>query len=122
MTSAGQVTAASQGALAFTDAYPRLFGESYRVAYRLLGDRADAEDVAAETCARAYSRWRAVNDYAEPWCVRVAGNLALDLLRSRARRSRRNAVESVVRDEFDASIDRLDLYDALSRLSRRQRE
>src|SRR3954447_3508012 len=122
MTSAGQVTAASQGALAFTDAYPRLFGEAYRVAYRLLGDRAEAEDVASETCARAFSRWRSITDYAEPWCVRVAGNLGLDILRARARRAKRRDRGPTLRDEMDASVDRLDLYEALSRLPRRQRE
>src|SRR5947209_10927791 len=47
----GQVTVGQPGSVAFTDAYPRLFHDAYRVAYRLLGDRTEAEDVAAETCA-----------------------------------------------------------------------
>ena len=32
-------------------------GAAYRVGYRLLGERTAAEDIAAETLARAYSRW-----------------------------------------------------------------
>jgi RNA polymerase sigma factor (sigma-70 family) len=118
----GGVTVGQPGSLAFTDAYPRLFNEAYRVAYRLLGDRTEAEDVAAETCARAYSRWRSVADYAEPWCVRVAANQALDLLRSRARAAKRGRVERTARDESVVSIERLDLFAALSALPRRQRE
>ena len=50
--------------------------QTLQVAYRLLGDRTEAEDVAQEACARTYSRWASVRDHAEPWCVRVASNLA----------------------------------------------
>src|SRR4051794_14940608 len=111
------------GPLAFPDAYPRLFADAYRVAYRLLGGRAEAEDVAQETCARAYSRWRGITDYAEPWCVRVAGNLALDLLRARARAARRAPdMASPGYDDTASTVDRLDLYAALAALPKRQRE
>ena len=122
MVAFGEVTVAQLGPVAFGDAYPRLFAEAYRVAYRLLGDRTEAEDVAAETCARAYSRWRTVSDYAEPWCVRVAGNQALDVLRSRSRAARRGQDHRPERDEAASAIDRLDLYRALTALPRRQRE
>ena len=113
---------AHSGRIAFTDAYPRLFDEAYRVAYRLLGNRTEAEDVAAETCARAYSRWRGVADYAEPWCIRVAGNLALDILRARARAARQDQSQQRPSDDFATSTERLDLYRALKLLPRRQRE
>jgi RNA polymerase sigma-70 factor (ECF subfamily) len=122
ITSVRQVDVVRREPLAFTDAYPRLFAEAYRVGYRLLGNRTEAEDIAAETCARAYSRWRGVNDYAEPWCVRVAGNLALDLLRGRARAMRRQRAERLVTDEITTSVDRMDLYATLRSLPRRQRE
>jgi RNA polymerase sigma factor (sigma-70 family) len=118
----GGMSVSQVAPVAFADAYPRLFADAYRVAYRLLGDRAEAEDVAAETCARAYSRWRSIIDYAEPWCVRVAGNQALDLLRARSRAARRGTEQSHRRDAVADSIDRLDLYAALSDLPRRQRE
>ena len=122
MVAFGEVTLGLSGPIPFTEAYPRLFAEAYRVAFRLLGDRTEAEDVAAETCARAYSRWRSVADYAEPWCVRVAGNQALDLLRARARAARRGRDTLVPCDESGSSIERLDLYAALTSLPRRQRE
>ena len=39
---------------------------AYRVAFRVLGDRGDAEDVAQEALARAFARWRTVSSHAEP--------------------------------------------------------
>jgi len=107
----------------FEDEYSLLFAASYRVAYRLLGDRGDAEDVAQEACARAYSRWSSVRDYARPWCIRVAGNLALDKLRA-AERARRHADGAVALplDECAATAARLDLYRALESLPARQRQ
>jgi RNA polymerase sigma-70 factor (sigma-E family) len=118
-----EATAASASTATFEEVFPALIRDSYRVAYRLLGDRSEAEDVAQEACARAYSRWSSIRDHAEPWCVRVASNLALDLLRARTRALRRN--ERLRADETAAGpkIDeRLDLYAALEKLPRRQRE
>jgi len=107
----------------FEEVFPVLNRDAYRVAYRLLGDRSEAEDVAQEACARTYSRWASVRDHAEPWCVRVASNLALDLLRARTRALRRNerlrTNEVAVVPRVD---ERLDLYAALEKLPRRQRE
>src|SRR3954468_24609226 len=116
-----EVSVAHPGVPPFEDAYPRLYQDAYRVAYRLLGDRTEAEDVAQEACARAYSRWRGVHEYAEPWCVRVAGNLALDALRAKSRSVKRQ--ERLAREPErpgDTGVDvRLDLHAALASLSRR---
>jgi RNA polymerase sigma-70 factor (sigma-E family) len=118
-----EATAIPTSSLTFEEVFPILIRDAYRVAYRLLGDRSEAEDVAQEACARAYSRWSSVKDHAEPWCVRVASNLALDLLRARTRAVRRNerlrANDSATAPAVD---ERLDLYAALEKLSRRQRE
>jgi RNA polymerase sigma-70 factor (sigma-E family) len=122
MVAYGEAAVTHAGSVAFAEAYPRLFAEAYRVAYRLLGVRAEAEDVAQESCARAYSRWRGIVDYAEPWCVRVAGNLALDLLRARARAARRAPDMAGAGQQGPPSVDRLDLYRALAALPKRQRE
>jgi RNA polymerase sigma factor (sigma-70 family) len=54
--------------------------------------------------------------------VRVAGNQALDVLRGRARAARRGHETRPQRDEVADSLNRLDLYAALSQLPRRQRE
>lgn len=107
----------------FEEVFPVLTRDAYRVAYRLLGDRNEAEDIAQEACARAYSRWSSVRDHAEPWCVRVASNLALDSLRARTRAIRRNdRLKSSEQLRDPAVDDRLDLYAALAKLPRRQRE
>lgn len=121
----GEVTALRRGTTAFEEAFPRLYADAYRVAFRLLGERSEAEDVAQEACARAYSRWSSVHDYAEPWCVRVAGNLALDALRARTRavkRHERLISEHTTVTRPAGSEERLDLYAALSDLPKRQRE
>jgi RNA polymerase sigma-70 factor (sigma-E family) len=119
----GEVAVARRGLPTFDDAFPRLFQDAYRVAFRLLGERSEAEDVAQEACARAYSRWSSVHDYAEPWCVRVAGNLALDVLRARTRAVRRQERLEAAPPPGGASVDeRLDLFGALTELPKRQRE
>jgi RNA polymerase sigma factor (sigma-70 family) len=126
----GEATALRRGITSFEDAFPRLYADAYRVAFRLLGERSEAEDVAQEACARAYSRWSSVHDYAEPWCVRVAGNLALDVLRARTRAVRRQerlvtaqtTGSGALRSGEVGADERLDLYAALAELPKRQRE
>ena len=63
---------------AFEAAKPRLFG----LAYRMLGSRAEAEDVVQE----AYVRWHQADDAsirnAEAWLVTTATRLAIDRLRA----------------------------------------
>jgi DNA-directed RNA polymerase specialized sigma24 family protein len=44
----------------FDEAFVALHRAAYRVAYKLLGERAEAEDVAQEALARALVRWRKV--------------------------------------------------------------
>jgi RNA polymerase sigma-70 factor (ECF subfamily) len=62
---------------AFEAVRPRLFG----LAYRMLGSRADAEDIVQET----YVRWHQVEpervENAEAWLVTAATRLAIDRLR-----------------------------------------
>ncbi|MHB8636874.1 MAG: RNA polymerase sigma factor [Fimbriimonadaceae bacterium] len=60
----------------------------YNMAYRLTGNRADAEDLTQEAYYRAY---RSFEDYEgdrpfENWIFRIVTRLFLDLLRSRRRR------------------------------------
>jgi len=69
----------------FEAAFDELFPRAVRLANRLLGDRAAAEDVAAEALARAYARWSKVASlpYRDGWVLKVATNLAIDRLRRR---------------------------------------
>lgn len=105
----------------FEAAFDGLFQRAFVVARRILGDAAGAEDVAAESLARAYANWHKICDrpWLEGWVVRVATNLALDVVRARGR------VGAAVPD--DATVDddvavRLALAAAMARLPRRQRE
>ena len=66
--------------VAFRDLYPRAF----RLAVRMLGNRAVAEDLAAETMARAYARWERLDpDRRAGWVLRVTSNQAIDLMRKK---------------------------------------
>jgi RNA polymerase sigma factor (sigma-70 family) len=69
----------------FEAAFDELFPRAVRLANRLLGDRAAAEDVAAEALARTYARWPKVSGlpYRDGWVLKVATNLAIDRLRRR---------------------------------------
>src|SRR3984957_2991833 len=71
--------------LGFDLAFEGLYQLAYRVAFRVLGDRGDAEDVAQETLARAAVRWSRLKDRPEGWVTRVASNLAIDRYRRRKR-------------------------------------
>ena len=110
-------------AATFDDRFTALAAVAYRVAYRLLGDRSDAEEIAQEALARAYVRWRKVSAYDEPWVARVATNLAID-------RWRKRKPTIVFEDELgiptpgpDAlALERVGLIEAIARLPRRQRE
>lgn len=60
----------------------------YRVAWRMLGDATEAQDVAQEALLRLWQnaeRWRGDGPGLSAWLIRVATNLCLDRLRSRAR-------------------------------------
>jgi RNA polymerase sigma factor (sigma-70 family) len=105
----------------FVAAFPALSAAAYGVAYRLLGDREDARDVAQEALVRAYVRWRRVSQLALPpaWVAKVSGNLAIDVLR---RRSRRALLQEPCGAAEASADDRLDLQQALMALPRRQRE
>jgi RNA polymerase sigma factor (sigma-70 family) len=106
----------------FTARYDALRRLAYRPAYRLLGSRAAGEDIADETLARAFARWRRISSHADAWVVRVATNLALDVGRERARAARQGQalVDPAMVDPH--SELRLDLQAALRSLPKRQRE
>lgn len=64
----------------------RLGPLAYRVALRMLGDRAEAEDLAQEALLRLWKiapEWRAGEAKVSTWLYRVVTNLATDRLRRR---------------------------------------
>lgn len=67
----------------FDEHWTRVYG----VLFRLVGDRAEAEDLALETFWRLYTRPPHTGDNLEGWLYRVAANLGLNALRAHKRRS-----------------------------------
>lgn len=104
----------------FDRAFDPLYRLAYRMAFRILGDRGDAEDVAQETMARTMLRWGRLQGRPEAWVTRVSVNLAIDRYRKRRRSSRPLLGPVVVTDPHVA--ERLDLAGALRHLPRRQRQ
>ena len=97
----------------------------HAAAHRLLGERADAEDVTHELFVglpRILAGWDAARGSLGPWLRRVSVRLALMRLRSGRRRREVDvgAVASLVA-RTDEPHDRLTMADALERLSDEQR-
>jgi RNA polymerase sigma factor (sigma-70 family) len=78
-----------------SDPFERLFAAEYprvvAIAHRVLGDRAEAEDVAQEVFLDYHRRHDAEADFAPAWLHRAAAHGALNRVRSRQRRQRREA-------------------------------
>src|SRR5215469_9180495 len=108
---------AAAAAAVFDPLRPRLV----RVAYRMLGSMADAEDVVQEAFIRWMAADRASVDQPEAFLRRTVARLALDVLKS-ARRRRETYVgpwlpEPVVEAEDEVDDVTLPLLLALERLS-----
>ena len=104
----------------FEEAFDELFPRAVRLATRLLGDRAAAEDVAAEAMARAYARWPKVSGlpYRDGWLLKVTTNLAIDRLRRRP-----PEIVPAPEGDFEEGVElRLALNAALLTLAPRQRQ
>jgi RNA polymerase sigma factor (sigma-70 family) len=105
----------------FDEAFDRLFHIAYRSAFRLLGSREDAEDVAIEALARAAIRWRRLLPEPDPWVTTVSVNLSIDLLRRRKRAP--SPDQGPATSTLDGLVERrIDLARDLERLPRRQRD
>jgi len=77
-----------EGQIRFNDLMGETYKKVYNMAYRLSGNRNDAEDLTQEAFYRAY---RSFADYEgdrpfENWIFRIVTRLFLDLLRNRRRR------------------------------------
>lgn len=106
--------------LDFELAFQDLFMRAMRLAYRMLGDAATAEDVAADTMVIAYARWDRVAalPHREGWILRTAAHLAIKASRKRPVELQHDATFTF---EEDSAI-RVALLQAMQKLSRRQRD
>jgi RNA polymerase sigma-70 factor (ECF subfamily) len=80
--------------------YDRFGAVLYAVAFRITSEKADAEEVVMEAFAQAWrdaGRFDASRGSAAAWLTMMARSRALDLVRSRARRTR--ITETAARDE-----------------------
>ena len=85
--------------------YDRFGGAVYALAYRIVGNRADAEDVTQEAFAQAWrqaERYDAARSTAAGWLLMIARSRALDRVRSHA-----SAVRSAV-----VPVDDIDSFGA----------
>jgi RNA polymerase sigma-70 factor, ECF subfamily len=81
-----------QGAVATFDAlYRAEFGRVTRIARRIVGDQAEAEDVAQEVFAALARRAHGLDQNARAWLHATAVRRSLDAVRARNRRSAREA-------------------------------
>jgi RNA polymerase sigma-70 factor (ECF subfamily) len=122
MTAIGQQEQPSAADQDYAVQFPQLWQKAYVVAYRVLGSKTGAEDVAQETLAKAYSWWSRISKSPQGWVAKVAYGMAIDQIR-RQRVGRAALVEASEADERDPRIeDRMDLMAAIERLPRRQRQ
>jgi len=125
---------ASLSARSFEDLFLENWGPVYRLLVRMLGDPAEAEDLALETFFRFYRRPPQAGDGYNPggWLYRVATNLGLHSIRSFKRRERyelaagKAALESPPEDQpaaiFENEEDHRLARLALARLNPRRAE
>jgi RNA polymerase sigma-70 factor (ECF subfamily) len=103
---------------AFEALFRRYYQQVYRVAYRLVGSREEAEDLAQETFIKLHSHpladGRAPN--VGGWLYRVVTNLGYNTLRARSRQDRRHQrAEEVVEREYPAKEAEQDPAEVASR-------
>ncbi len=113
----------------FTVMFAGLYASAFHAAFRLLGDRDAADEIAQEACAKACLRWDRIRKRHEPrpWIVHKATTLALREWNRRARAvSNPPGAEPESTDVSSplAPVDerRADLHRALATLPRRQRQ
>jgi len=91
---------------AFADVAAEQLDAVYRYLVYLTGDRAAAEDLAAETFEKAFRMWRRFDPRRgspRTWLCRIARTVAIDWFRAESRRKRRE--ETYARDLGDQTED-----------------
>jgi RNA polymerase sigma-70 factor, ECF subfamily len=87
--------------------YERYGSVLYAVAYRIVGQRADAEEVVVEAFAQAWreaARFETGRGSVAGWLTTIARSRALDLVRARSRRDRITASAAADRPEHSPAM------------------
>jgi len=101
----------------FDEFYAATFPVLRSQLFAYLGDRAEAQDVVQEAFCRAFSKWKHVSEYQDPfaWVRRVAWNLATS--RFRRRKTAANFLRSQREEHTEGpSPDRVALVAALAKI------
>jgi RNA polymerase sigma-70 factor (ECF subfamily) len=121
---------------ALDELFRRYRGLAYRVAYRLLGNEADALDAVQEGFVKVMTHLHGFQGRSsfKTWLLRVVSNASLDLGRQRGRREQFHREDAALEAELDTPVSSLDpgrdleradqrrlLMDALARLPEAQR-
>lgn len=105
----------------------------FRSAYRLTGNRADAEDVVQEVCVRAFAHLEAMRALEQPktWLLKIAYRVFVDGVRRRARSpvraggedfdAIRTSDDPTPEERVDAELTERRLLTAFAKLDREQR-
>ena len=75
------------------------YGRVVAVAHRVLADRSEAEDVAQEVFLQFHRKQRAEAPHASGWLYRAAVHTALNRIRGRRRRERRELAQATGREQ-----------------------
>jgi RNA polymerase sigma-70 factor (ECF subfamily) len=94
----GWVMAREDKAARFEQLFLAEYGKVTAVAYRVLGDSHEAEDVAQEVFCSFYRQHAPDASYAPAWLSRAAVHTALNVVRGKRRRERRETQEAVERE------------------------
>jgi RNA polymerase sigma-70 factor (ECF subfamily) len=91
---------------------------AFRVAYGVLRNREDAEDVAQEALAKAYQNFRKLRerDRFRAWLVRIAWRLAIDRQRAERRRVTREVDALDTATTADTAVETMMLRERIDRL------
>lgn len=114
--------------------FDRLFLDQYErvaaIAFRILGDRDEAEDVAQDVFYSYYRQHAPDAPYASAWLARASAHTALNVIRGRQRRSRREesveaerAIHDVPADPEQTALEaerRVEVREALARIGEKQ--
>jgi RNA polymerase sigma factor (sigma-70 family) len=109
----------------FEELFMREYGRVVAIANRVLADRSEAEDVAQEVFLDLHRRHGPNPSFASPWLHAAAVHAALNRLRGRRRRERREVADAQERlnqasidpaDEVEIREQRLQVRKALARL------
>jgi RNA polymerase sigma-70 factor (ECF subfamily) len=118
------------GARTFDRLFLDQYGRVAAIAYRILGDRDEAEDVAQDVFYSYYRQHNPDAPYAAAWLARASAHTALNVIRGRQRRSRREETVEAERivhapsgDPEESALDaerRLEVREALARIGEKQ--